>query len=198
MSNRIAVYLLAVVAICHAQVQTAGQVGSGNANPLQASSVHDFTALAIDGKTQVNLGSDEFKGHPLLIVNTATFCVQTLPTYTMLKNLVNTFYERGLRVLLFPCNQFLWQEPRSNEKIAEFARGYSDKFNLFAKSDVNGANANPLYQYLKQQQPGALGKVTGGAIEWNFAKFLVDKDGKVVKRWAPFIPVFDSEIEPYL
>jgi len=179
--NSFTVLLLAsAVSICAA-------AGSGNTDPLNAKSVYDFTALDIDEQTTVDLNSAEFKGHPLLIVNVATYCVKTDSTYTWMKNLADKYHDtKGLRILLFPCNQFLSQEPDSNEDIAKFARGYSDKFNLFAKIDVNGANAHPLYQYLKQQQKGSLGFFSGGAIEWNFAKFLVDKNGAVVERWNPF------------
>ena len=143
------------------------------------SSIHDFEALSIDGKP-VSLA--QFKGKPLLIVNTASACGFT-PQFGGLEKLHKTYGERGLVVLGFPCNQFGSQDPGSNDEIASFCQlNYGVSFPMMSKVDVNGANAHPLYQWLTAEAPGILGSK---AIKWNFTKFLVGKDGRVIKRYAP-------------
>ena len=143
------------------------------------SSIHDFEALSIDGKP-VSLA--QFKGKPLLIVNTASACGFT-PQFGGLEKLHKTYGERGLVVLGFPCNQFGSQDPGSNDEIASFCQlNYGVSFPMMAKIDVNGANASPLYQWLAAEAPGLLGSK---AIKWNFTKFLVGKDGRVIRRYAP-------------
>jgi glutathione peroxidase len=144
-----------------------------------AESVYDFSAPLLDGQT-VSLG--DFKGKVLLIVNTASKCGFT-PQYAGLEELYRTYNERGLQVLGFPCNQFGAQEPGSAEEIGSFCqRNYGVSFPMFAKIDVNGPGAHPLYQFLKGEQSGIFGTE---AIKWNFTKFLIDRRGAVVDRYGP-------------
>ena len=141
--------------------------------------VYDFSATSISGKT-VKL--DQFKGKPLLIVNTASACGFT-PQFAGLEDLHKTYGGKGLVVLGFPCNQFGAQDSGSNDEIAEFCQlNYGVSFPMMEKIDVNGAGQHPLYQWLSAEAPGLLGTK---AIKWNFTKFLVGKDGTVVKRYAP-------------
>ncbi|MBK7548482.1 MAG: glutathione peroxidase [Rhodoferax sp.] len=141
--------------------------------------VYDFDALQIDGKS-VRLS--KFKGKAMLIVNTASACGFT-PQFAGLEELHKTYGKKGLVVLGFPCNQFGAQDSGSNDEIAEFCQlNYGVSFPMMAKIDVNGANAAPLYQWLAVEAPGLLGSK---AIKWNFTKFLVGKDGAVIKRYAP-------------
>ena len=143
------------------------------------SSIHDFEALSIAGKP-VSLA--QFKGKPMLIVNTASACGFT-PQFGGLEKLHKTYGDRGLVVLGFPCNQFGSQDPGSNDEIASFCQlNYGVTFPMMEKVDVNGAEAHPLYQWLTAEAPGLLGSK---AIKWNFTKFLVGKDGRVIKRYAP-------------
>lgn len=142
-------------------------------------SVFDFEATAIDG-TSVTL--DRYRGRVLLIVNVASQCGFT-PQYRGLEDLYRRDKDDGLVVLGFPCDQFGHQEPGTNEEIRRFcAETYDVTFPMFAKVDVNGRNAHPLFAFLKSQQKGVLGTE---AIKWNFTKFLVDRDGHVVRRFAP-------------
>jgi len=125
---------------------------------------------------------DQYQGKVLLIVNVASECGFT-PQYKGLEALYEQLGPRGLEILGFPCNQFGAQEPGSEEEIAQFCElNYGVTFPLFAKIEVNGAGAAPLYQYLKKAKPGLLGSE---AIKWNFTKFLVDRKGAVVERYAP-------------
>lgn len=141
--------------------------------------VYDFDALQIDG-TPVPLS--QFKGKAMLIVNTASACGFT-PQFAGLEELHQAYGKKGLVVLGFPCNQFGAQDAGSNESIAEFCQlNYGVSFPMMAKVDVNGAEAHPLYQWLAAQAPGLLGSKS---IKWNFTKFLVAKDGRVLKRYAP-------------
>lgn len=143
------------------------------------SSIHDFEALSIDGKP-VSLA--QFKGQPLLIVNTASACGFT-PQLGGLEKLHQTYGARGLVVLGFPCNQFGSQDPGSNDEIASFCQlNYGVSFPMMEKVNVNGAEAHPLWQWLTAEAPGLLGSK---AIKWNFTKFLVGRDGRVMKRYAP-------------
>ncbi len=126
---------------------------------------------------------EEYKGKVLLIVNTATGCGFT-PQYTGLQNLYNKYHEEGLEILDFPCNQFANQAPDSNEEIHAFCTGrFGITFKQFAKIDVNGKNASELYKYLKNSSSSILGK----SIKWNFTKFLVDREGNIVSRYAPTV-----------
>ncbi len=143
------------------------------------SDLYQHSATDVSG-TPVELST--FKGRVLLIVNTASKCGFT-PQYEGLEALQSRFHDRGFDVLAFPCNQFGHQEPGTDSDIASFcSTSFGTSFPLFSKIEVNGANAHPLYQYLKKQAPGVLGT---SAIKWNFTKFLVDAQGKVVNRYSP-------------
>ena len=134
-----------------------------------------------------------YEGKTLLIVNVASKCGFT-PQYKDLQNLYEKYQEQGLEVLGFPCNQFGAQEPGTNEEVKSFCDlKYNVSFRMFDKIDVNGSNASPLFKYLKHESPGIMGTE---AVKWNFTKFLVNSDGKVVKRFAP--KDGESEIEPEL
>jgi len=142
-------------------------------------SLYDFQAQSIDGQP---VSLEQYRGKPLLIVNTASACGFT-PQLGGLEKLHQTYGDRGLVVLGFPCNQFGSQDPGSNEEIATFCqKNHGVSFPMMSKIEVNGAQAHPLYQWLTAEAPGFLGSK---AIKWNFTKFLVDKDGQVVKRYAP-------------
>lgn len=142
-------------------------------------SVYDFTVKKIDGQTEL---LSRYEGKVVLIVNTASKCGFT-PQYKGLQALYDQYRDLGLEILGFPCNQFGQQEPGTNEEIQQFCDlNYHVSFPMFAKVDVNGTHADPLYQYLKKEAKGALGSQ---AIKWNFTKFLVDRKGNVVKRFAP-------------
>ena len=141
--------------------------------------VYDFSASDIEGK-EVSL--DHYRGKVLLIVNVASQCGFT-PQYAGLEALYRSYRDRGLEVLGFPCDQFGHQEPGSNETIRNFCKlNYDVTFPMFAKIDVNGDGAHPLYRWLKSAKPGLLGT---GAIKWNFTKFLVDRTGVPIARYAP-------------
>ncbi|WP_427813915.1 glutathione peroxidase [Enterococcus sp. 22-H-5-01] len=139
--------------------------------------VYDFKVKTIDGNEKAIA---DYKGNVLLIVNTATGCGFT-PQYEGLQNLYEKYQAQGFEVLDFPCNQFGHQAPGSNEEVADFCQlKYHTTFQTFAKIDVNGENEDPLYSYLKSAQGGLLNK----AVKWNFTKFLVDREGNVIKRYA--------------
>ena len=147
------------------------------------SPIYDFAVSDIHGK-QRKLG--EFKGKVMLIVNVASKCGFT-PQYKGLEALYEKLHSRGLEVLGFPCNQFGAQEPGTADEIESFCEmNYGVTFPLFAKIDVNGKDAAPVYKYLKKEKPGLLGSE---AIKWNFTKFLVDRNGKVIERYG-------SNVEP--
>lgn len=140
--------------------------------------IYDFNLKTIDGK-ETTLAP--YKGKVMLIVNVASKCGYT-SQYDGLQALYEKYKDKGLVVLGFPCNQFANQEPGSEEEIQNFCRvNFGVTFPMFSKIDVNGDNTHPLYQYLKSQQPGILGTE---AIKWNFTKFLVDKEGKVLNRFS--------------
>ena len=141
-------------------------------------SIYDFRVKTIRGEEQ---SLADYKGKVLLIVNTASKCGFT-PQYKELQKLYEQYRDRGFVVLGFPCNQFGNQEPGTEEEIEQFCQvNYGVTFPMFAKVDVNGENAHPLFQYLKEKAPGVLGTK---AIKWNFTKFLVDRNGNVVARFA--------------
>ncbi len=140
---------------------------------------YDFSARDIDGNDKPLA---DYRGKALLIVNVASKCGFT-PQYTGLEAMYRSFHDKGLEILAFPCDQFGHQEPGNELEIRNFCTlTYDVSFPLFAKLDVNGAEAHPLYQWLKKEKSGLLGI---GAIKWNFTKFLVDREGQVVKRYAP-------------
>jgi glutathione peroxidase len=143
------------------------------------SSVHDFSAQTIQGQP-VELS--QFKGQVLLVVNTASECGFT-PQFKGLQALFDRYAGRGFAVVGFPSNEFGGQDPGSNDEIASFCEmNYGVSFPMMAKVEVNGGNAHPLWKWLKGEKPGFLGTE---AIKWNFTKFLVGKDGQVIKRYAP-------------
>jgi glutathione peroxidase len=153
------------------------------ANPLQerqmTTSAYEFSARDIDG-TERSLA--EFRGKPLLIVNVASKCGFT-PQYAGLQQLHRQYAPQGFAVLGFPCDQFGHQEPGDEAEIRQFCQTkYDVTFPMFAKIEVNGAKAHPLFQWLKDQKPGVLGT---RRIKWNFTKFLVDGSGQVLRRYAP-------------
>lgn len=142
-------------------------------------SVYEFSGKTITGE---NKPIADYKGRVLLIVNTASKCGFT-PQFKGLESLYERYKERGLMVLGFPCNQFLSQDPGSDAEISEFCElNYGVTFPMFAKIDVNGDNAHPLFRHLTAAAPGLLGSK---AVKWNFTKFLVDRQGNVVSRYAP-------------
>ena len=142
-------------------------------------SIYDFSALSITGK-KADLASQ--RGKVLLIVNTASACGFT-PQFAGLEQLWNDYRDRGLVVVGFPSNQFGAQDPGSNDEIASFCQlNYGVNFPMMAKVDVNGAQAHPLWKWLTTEAPGILGSK---AVKWNFTKFLIGKDGQVLKRYAP-------------
>ena len=142
-------------------------------------SLYDFQAARIDGQP-VRLS--DYRGQVLLIVNTASACGFT-PQFAGLEALHKTYAAQGLTVLGFPCNQFGSQDPGSNDEIASFCQlNYGVDFPMMEKIDVNGAKADPLFQWLTKEAPGLLGSK---AIKWNFTKFLVGRDGQVIRRYAP-------------
>ncbi|XXF79986.1 glutathione peroxidase [Myxococcaceae bacterium GXIMD 01537] len=142
-------------------------------------SVYEHTAKTITGKERPLA---DFKGQVLLVVNTASKCGFT-PQFKGLEGLYEKYKERGLMVLGFPCNQFLSQDPGTDTEIGQFCElNYGVTFPMFAKIDVNGPAAHPLFKHLSEEAPGLLGSK---AIKWNFTKFLIDRQGNVVSRYAP-------------
>ena len=143
------------------------------------SSIYDFEAKQIDGST---VPLSKYRGRVLLIVNTASACGFT-PQFAGLENLHEAYEAKGLVVLGFPCNQFRKQDPGSNEEIAQFCQlNYGVNFPMMAKIDVNGPSADPLYRWLTKEARGILGSA---AIKWNFTKFLIGRDGRAIRRYAP-------------
>ncbi len=150
------------------------------------SSIYSFTAALSDGQPK---SLADYQGKVLLIVNTASQCGFT-PQYKGLQELYAKYHARGLEVLGFPCNQFGHQEPGSDADIRSFCDlNYGVEFPIFSKIDVNGDAAHPLYKFLKERKSGLL----GGSIRWNFTKFLIDRQGNVVDRYAPFTPPANLE-----
>jgi len=141
-------------------------------------SIYDFSVKAQDGS---DVSLKNYEGKVLLVVNTATGCGFT-PQYDGLQDLYEKYQSQGFEILDFPCNQFMGQAPGSDEEIHSFCTGrYGITFPQFAKIDVNGKNESPLYTFLKNEQKGKI----GSNIKWNFTKFLVTRDGNVIKRFAP-------------
>ncbi len=142
-------------------------------------SLYDFDAQSIDNQTVPLL---RYKGQVMLIINTASACGFT-PQFTGLEKLHKTYGDQGLTILGFPCNQFASQDPGDNAQIANFCqKNYGVSFQMMSKIKVNGSDAHPLYQWLTAEAPGILGSK---GIKWNFTKFLIGRDGRVIKRYAP-------------
>lgn len=141
-------------------------------------SFYDFSAINIDGE---EIKMEEYKGKVILVVNTASKCGLT-PQLEGLESLYKEYKDQGLEILGFPCNQFAKQDPGTNKEINNFCLlNYGVSFTMFEKVDVNGENAHPMYNFLKQSAKGTL----GNDIKWNFTKFLIDREGNVLKRYAP-------------
>ncbi|TVU16645.1 hypothetical protein EJB05_40220 [Eragrostis curvula] len=154
-------------------------MGAAESSSKLAGSVHDFIVKDARGN---DVELRRYKGKVLLIVNVASQCGLTNSNYTELGLLHQKYGDKGLKILAFPCNQFGGQEPGSNEQIAEFAcTRFKAEYPIFGKVDVNGSNAAPLYKFLKSEKGGIFGE----HIKWNFTKFLADKDGHVLSRYAP-------------
>ena len=201
----LAAVALMMAASCNNQNNKTAQVAETEPMVEQTSGIYDITVKDMDG-SDVSLAN--FKGKVLLIVNVASKCGLT-PQYEGLEVLCQKYKDQGLEILGFPCNQFLEQEPGTNEEIAEFCSlNYNVTFPLFDKIDVNGEAESPLYTYLKEQAPfqgypeGAeefatmldeihqktgTGFDQGDAIRWNFGKFLVSRDGKTILRFEPMV-----------
>lgn len=140
--------------------------------------IYQFSARSIDGES---IDFERYRGKVLLIVNTASKCGFT-PQFIELQDIYEKYRGQDFEILGFPCNQFLNQEPGANSEIKNFcALNYGVSFQMFEKIDVNGENAHPLFKYLQESKSGLL----GGAIKWNFTKFLIDREGNVVERYAP-------------
>ncbi|WP_053217455.1 glutathione peroxidase [Virgibacillus senegalensis] len=140
--------------------------------------IYDFSATSITGE---DISLEHYKGQAMLIVNTASKCGFT-PQYQGLQQLYDTYRNQGFVILGFPSNQFMNQEPGDEKAIQDFCQmNYGVTFPMFSKLDVKGKNAHPLFTYLSEQAPGVL----SGQIKWNFTKFLIDKNGNVIKRYAP-------------
>ena len=141
---------------------------------------YDFSAKKINGQ---EISMQVYEGKVVLVVNTASKCGLT-PQFKELEEIYKEYKEKGLEILGFPCNQFASQDPGSSKEISEFCSlNYGVTFTMFDKIDVNGTGAHPLYKYLKEQASGLFNK----EIKWNFTKFLIDANGKVVKRYAPTV-----------
>ncbi|MBR9870131.1 MAG: glutathione peroxidase [Gammaproteobacteria bacterium] len=157
-------------------------------------SIYDFSAKDVKGN---DVAMADYKGKVLLIVNTASKCGFT-PQFEGLQQLHSELGANGFEVLGFPCNQFMSQDPGSNESITEFCSlNYGVDFPMFAKIEVNGEGAHPLYRFLKKEAKGLMGSEK---VKWNFTKFLVNKDGQVVRRYAPTVKPADirNDIEKLL
>jgi glutathione peroxidase len=151
--------------------------------------IYIFEAQTIDGKTKK---LSDYKGKTLLIVNTASLCGFT-KQYAGLQEIYEKYNSKGFEILAFPCNQFLNQEPGTNLEISNFCKtNYGVSFPIFAKVDVNGQNAHPLFQFLSEATPGLFGSKL---IKWNFTKFLVDKNGVPMKRFSPMTTPAEIETE---
>ena len=167
-------------------------MASTNSQPQDwknAKTIYEFKVTDIDGN---QVGLDKYKGHPLLVVNVASNCSLTKDNYKQLNELYEKYQQNGLRILGFPCNQFNGQEPGCDVDIKEFAKKKGVKFDVFSKIDVNGDSAHPLYKWLKNKQ-GFLGFLGLDRIKWNFTKFLINKDGVPIKRYAPTVQPKDIE-----
>lgn len=154
-------------------------IGGLFTKPKAEGGFYGFSVKDIDGK---NVSMDQYKGKVVLVVNTASACGFT-PQYADLQVLQDKYGKKGFTVLGFPCNQFGAQEPGSNSQVKSFAKSnYKVTFPLFSKVDVNGSSADPLFDYLKSEKGGIFGTQD---IKWNFSKFLINKEGAVVGRYAP-------------
>lgn len=149
---------------------------------------YDFEAVSLRGE---NIKMSDYSGKAVLVVNTASKCGLT-PQYEGLEALYKDYKDKGLEILGFPCNQFGAQEPGSADEIGEFCQiNYGVSFKMFEKIDVNGPNTHPIFKFLKEEKGGIL----GDDIKWNFTKFLIGKDGNVIKRFAPITVPDDLKVD---
>ena len=155
--------------------------------------LYDFKVTDIKGN-ELNLAS--LKGNVVLVANVATKCGFTANNYAQLKEFDEKYYDKGLRILLFPCNQFGGQEPGDNQTVCHYIGGISERFLVTEKVDVNGSNTHPVFAWLKEACPGFL----VNSIKWNFTKFLINRQGEPVKRFAPNEDPksFESDVESLL
>lgn len=157
---------------------TAADATTVEGQPGGDSALYGFSVKTIKGEQK---SLKDYQGQVLLVVNTATECGFT-PQYDGLEALYGKFHDQGFEILDFPCNQFAGQAPGTDEELGSFCKlRFGTTFTTFARIDVNGEHADPLYDWLKSQKSG----VAGGRIKWNFTKFLIDRQGRVVKRYAP-------------
>jgi len=160
---------------------------AGNIDYKNAKSIYEFTAKDIDGK---EVSMDKYKGQVVIIVNVACKWGNTPKSYTQLQALFEKYESDGLRIACFPCNQFGGQEPWPEAEIKKWVdENFHVKFDMYSKIEVNGSDAHPLWKYLKHKQGGTLIDM----IKWNFTKFLIDRDGQPIKRFAPLDHPFDWE-----
>ncbi|KAL3531369.1 hypothetical protein ACH5RR_010691 [Cinchona calisaya] len=151
----------------------------GSAPSLPQKSIHEFTVKDSKGK---DVDLSVYKGKVLLVVNVASKCGLSNSNYTQLTELYNKYKDKGFEILAFPCNQFLKQEPGTSKEAEQFAcTRFKAEYPIFQKVRVNGPNAAPVYKFLKDSKGGFF----GSSIKWNFTKFLVDKEGRVIRRYAP-------------
>ena len=172
------VVLVVVAAVAIYGMSRSSKSRQARFTSMDESPFYTLKAEAIDGE---EISMDKYKGKVVLVVNTASKCGLT-PQYEGLEKLYKMYKDKGLVILGFPCNQFSNQEPGTNSDIAEFCSlNYGVSFQMFSKIDVNGADTHPVFKFLKSQIGGTLGE----DIKWNFTKFLIDREGNVVKRFAP-------------
>lgn len=151
-------------------------------------SFYDYSARKMNGR---EVKMETYKGKVVIVVNTASKCGFT-PQFAELETLYKKYKDQGLAILGFPCNQFANQDPASNQEIQNFCQlNYGVSFDMFEKVDVNGPETTPLYQFLKEEAKGAFGE----KIKWNFTKFLIDRKGEVIRRYAPATPPLKMEEE---
>ncbi|MBP6960280.1 MAG: glutathione peroxidase [Thermotogae bacterium] len=149
---------------------------------------YDYSARKMNGR---EVKMETYRGKVVIVVNTASKCGFT-PQFAELETLYKKYKDQGLAILGFPCNQFANQDPASNQEIQNFCQlNYGVSFDMFEKVDVNGPETTPLYQFLKEEAKGAF----GGKIKWNFTKFLIDRKGEVIRRYAPATPPLKMEEE---
>jgi len=163
------------------QVEYKMAASNGLTNPdwKKANSTYDFNYINIDGAVE---SMEKYRGHVLIVVNVASFWGKTPVNYQQLTELHRKYgATEGLSILGFPCNQFANQEPGTEAEIKEFIKKYNVEFDMASKINVNGDNAHPLWKYMKSKQGGLLASF----IKWNFTKFIIDKEGRVVKRFGP-------------